>query len=152
MEVQIVFKGTITSRGVFVPERPLLYKARIDELKQKKVALTLEPDIPPKTTAQLAYFYGGIIRNSCVGSFDFDGWSADEIEKYIIASVCSYKKTMWANGQEIVVHMIDEIRKYNKVQMSKFIEDVIRFLAVNHGIEVLPSEEMKLNKYEKKEK
>lgn len=145
-EVQIYHNG-IVRNGRIVYDRPLFYTSELARLEGKNVRVIIEEQKERKTVPQLAFYFGGIIRKTCMGSTLFEGWMEEEIDQFFRKRFLSYIKTIHFSDNTVTpVQVINELRDLTKEEMTLFINHVIQFLAEN-GIEVLEPEMYKYNKY-----
>jgi hypothetical protein len=145
-EVQIYHYGTVKN-GRIIYDRPVFYQAELQKLDGKDVKVVIEERKEKKTIPQLAFYFGGIIRKTCLESTLFEGWMDEEIDQFFRHRFLSYIKTMrYPDNTSAAVKVINELRDLSKDEMTMFISHVIRFLNEN-GIEVLEPEMYKYNKY-----
>lgn len=145
-EVQIYHLGTVKNGRVDY-DRPVFYQSEMAKLEGKKIRAYFEEIKEKKTVSQLAFYFGGIVRKTCMGSTLFDGWMEEEIDQFFRKRFLTYIKTIqYLDKTSEFVQVINELRDLNKDEMTIFIDRVIQFLA-EHGIEVLDPEMYKYNKY-----
>lgn len=137
----------ICKGGEFKPYKPGLLKSDLLRNEGKPMYLCLVPYKEEKSIDQLGYLHGGIIEGTCVHTEMFGGWTHDEIYNYFLTKFAQFDvhKEM-PDGNIVEFSMREPIRDFSKNRMSKFIEDVINYLAIN-DIHVLPPEEYIVGKY-----
>lgn len=129
MDVQIKHKG-ILNNGKLIHDFPKVYKAKIDSLEGCRFELILEREHEKVTPSQWAYYYGGIIRGTCMKSETFSGWTFKEIHEAILKHLrTNTKVVIFPDGSETLMEYTDDLKQYSKLEKSKYIEDVLNFLA-----------------------
>lgn len=145
-EVQVYHYGTVKG-GRIIYDRPLFFESELIRLEGKVVKVVVEERKEKKTVPQLAFYFGGIVRKTCMSSTLFEGWMEEEIDQFFRRRFLSYIKTIHLSDSTITpVQVINELRDLTKEEMTVFVNHVIQFLAEN-GIEVLEPEMYKYNKY-----
>lgn len=128
MDVQVVHKGTIIN-GRKVYDYPKVYQSKLDSLEGKRFEEILEIEHEKVTGSQWGYYYGGIIRGTCMKSEAFSGWTHEEIHEAILKHLRTNNKVVVLPDQsEIVMQYTDDLKQYSKNEMAKYIEDVLNFL------------------------
>lgn len=129
MDVQIKHKGTIIN-GKKVYDFPKVHQARLDSLEGKRFEETLEAEHEKVTKYQWGYYFGGIIKGTCMNSEIFNGWTFNEIKKGLLTSLRTTDKVViFPNGNEKIMKYTDDLKQYSKSEMVKYIDDVLNFLA-----------------------
>lgn len=129
MDVQIIHKGIITN-GQLIFDYPLVYTEKLKQLEGKRFDLSLEIEHEKVTTSQWGYYYGGIIRGTCMQTTTFETWTAEEIHEALLATLRTNKKVViYPNGTEKIMEYTDDLKQYNKSQMAAYIDAVMNFLA-----------------------
>lgn len=129
MDVTVLHKGTVKN-GKIIYDFPKLYNAKLALLEGKRIDSWLEIEHEPVTKYQWAYYYGGIIKGTCMKSTAFAGWTYDEIHQAIVAHLrTNTKVVVFPDGSESVMNYVDDLRQYSKGQMAIYIDDVLNFLA-----------------------
>lgn len=145
-EVQIYHLGTVKN-GRVVYDRPVFLQSELDKLEGRQIRIYFEEIKEKKSIPQLAFYFGGIIRKTCMGSTLFEGWMEGEIDQFFRTRFLSYIKTIRSSDGTVTFTTVqNELRDLTKDEMTLFINHVIQFLAEN-GIEVLEPEMYKYNKY-----
>lgn len=145
----IVFKGTVKNEKLIF-DYPHLYYKKVISLEGKRFEMVLNKEEKNKTRSQFGYYFGGIIEATCLQSSEFEGWTKDEVHQYLISTLRSYpKQIIYADGRREIVRFVESIEDYTLDQFSLYIDDVIKFLSVHHGISVLSPEDYKYEKYHK---
>lgn len=135
-ETDYVFTGKKLN-GKFIADKPKMYQSHIDSFEDKsELEIIVRPKRRKATTKQFGFYFGGIIKGTCMKATLFEGWKAKEIDDFFRSEFAwHYEKV---NGSEKKVN--DDIALYTTEEMKKFVDDVIQYLAES-GIEVLdPSE------------
>jgi hypothetical protein len=150
-EPKIRFYGTVVN-GVRMYYRSQLHNSRLKQLEGKVFEETLEIKYEEKTDDQRGYYFGGIIRATCMETEAFEGWTFDEIRNELEGRYLSYATTKTIkklDGQEITTEVKgrDSIADLSKKKMSEFINNVLNFLAT---LEIYPlsPEEYLTGKYQ----
>jgi len=143
----VVFKG-IMRNGRMVHDHPELFRKYKDSLEGKRVDLTLLEERKPKTRSQLGYYFGGIIEATCMTSNVFAGWTKEEIHEYLMTKLRSYSKEIfYPDGHREILSCHDRLEDYDLDQTKQYIDQVIIFLNMTHGLVVLDPDEYKYEKY-----
>jgi hypothetical protein len=147
MEAGTVKHLGICKNGEFKPYKPGLLKSDLLRNDGKPMYLCLLPYREEKSTDQLGYLHGGIIEGACIHTEMFGGWTHDEIYNYFLSKFAQYDVHKESSDGTIIEFPVrEQIRDFSKKRMSKFIEDVIAFLAIN-DIYVLSPDEYIIGKY-----
>ena len=146
---RVLFKGTVKNHRVIF-DYPSLWESRLSQLEGSRVQLTLDAEEKPKSISQLGYYYGGIIEATCLASTVFEGWTKDEVHEHLVSKLRSYaKELIYPDGHREIVICTEEIHNYDKESMTRYIDDVLRYLSVQHGLVPLNPEDYKYEKYHK---
>ena len=138
----------ICKNGVFIFEDPEMLKYKKLNLEGKRGYSIIQEDIPGPSTNQYAYYFGGIIRNECLSSNIFAGWTEYEVHEVLFAELRSHTRVVeMPDGKTIVKTVTDDFSTYDKDDMRLYIEELIPYLLNNYGIVVKPSDYYKYNKY-----
>jgi hypothetical protein len=142
MDVTVLHKGTVRN-GIIVYDYPKLYSGKLKSLEGKRVDVSLELEHEPVTKYQWAYYFGGIIKGTCMKSTAFAGWTYDEIHQAIVAHLrTNTKVVVFPDGSENILRYVDDLKQYSVGQMAVYIEDVLNFLA-EKDIHPLPPDHYK---------
>lgn len=152
---EIILKGTVR-KGQFLFKRKKLAQRIIDGLEGKEFEMVLSEEEPDKSTSQLGYYFGGIIRNTCMKTELFAGWEFDEIDDFFRKRFLSYKKELVRylrikdspRRRKLVVSakVTERLESLSRYKMRIFLEKVIMFLATEK-IYPLDPNEYKLKRY-----
>lgn len=135
-DTETVFKGKITNNRLFVADRQKMYDSHLQGLSGERVEIIIRKEKRKATTNQFKFYFGGIIKGTCMKSTLFAGWSAESIDHYFRYRYAFTMKK--SNGKE--QRETHDLALYSTDDMIKFIDQVIAELAQN-GIEVLSPEE-----------
>jgi len=129
MDVKVIHKGTIKN-GIKCYDYPKVYQANLDSLEGKRFEETLELEHEKVTSLQWGYYYGGIIKGTCMKTETFRGWPYKDIEEAIRKHLRTTDKVVvFPDGSQNVMQYTDDLRQYSKDEMVIYIEDVLNFLA-----------------------
>lgn len=145
-EPQIILTG-IVKNGRRIYNKPELLQRVLNDLDGRDFEEYITERPEGKTPSQRAYYFGGIIKKTCMESEPFRGWSFDEIDHFFRQKFISYKTTKSIEGIEITFNVVDDISSLSKKKMSEFIDRVIQFLD-EHEIKVLSPGEYYYGKYQ----
>lgn len=138
----------IVKNGILIYEDADMLKYKMLNLEGKRGFATIQEVIPGPTTNQFAYYFGGIIRNECLSSNTFAGFTEHEVHEILFSELRSHTKVVeMADGRTIVKTVTDDFSKYDKDDMTLYIQELIPHLLNDYGIVVKPSEYYKYNKY-----
>ena len=155
MSASELIHKAIVQRGQLLFKRPKLIKKLFDGLEGKDVNVTIEEHIRSKSLSQLGFFYGGIIRKSCMKANIFAGWEFDEIVDFFCRKYLSYKKEIIIIQDGIehrsIENVTQRLSKLDVEEMTIFIEKVIMFCS-RVEIEILDPSEYNLTKYSSRKK
>lgn len=148
MSIQVYHTGIVRNGKPYF-DLFKLYNAELLQLEGKRFQMTIQKEHVPKTQAQRGYYFGGIIRKSCMSTESFGGWEFDEIDNYLRRSVRTRKKVVVnKEGEERTVDFVDaDIEHYTKDEMAQYINDVLDYLALYHEIHPLEASKYKYGKY-----
>jgi hypothetical protein len=136
--------------GKYVWENLDMFNLVKRTLEGKRGYAIIEEETEKVSTNQLAYYFGGIIRQECMHSNCFAGLSEKDIHNYLLVAVRgTIREIRLLDGQFKIREMpgdFDEIMR-NKADMAKYIEEVIAHLQVEFDIYVKPSSHYKANGY-----
>lgn len=146
---------SVTS-GKYVWEDPQMFELKKTMLEGKRGFAIIEEVTEKGTSNQLAYYFGGIIRQECMNSECFAGLTEKEIHNALLLEVRgSMRQIRRPDGSVSLKEMpgdFDEI-KDNKKEMAKYLEEVIAKLETEFEIYPKPSEHYKsTNKFVIKKK
>ena len=146
MEVIVRHKASVR-KGKISFRKPIVNQNNIERLEGKDIYVMYEEVYDPKTTDQLGYYFGGIIRATCMETELFGGWEFNDIDREFRTMFLTFTKYKeLGNGEKVPIIYVDELRDLSKTRMSKFTENVLNWLAI-HEIYPLEPEEYKLGKY-----
>jgi hypothetical protein len=134
------------SEGKFVWEDPQIFEVKRKILEGKHGYAIIEEEPENGSSNQLAYYFGGIIRQECMHSNCFAGLSEKDIHNYLLMSVRgSMRQIHRPDGSVSLMEMPGDFERImeSKKEMSKYIEEVIAFLNTEHQIWPKPSEHYK---------
>jgi hypothetical protein len=129
MDVSVKHKGVVRN-GKPIFDMPQLFQSKVDSLEGKRFDLLMEPEHEKVTVSQWAYYYGGIIKGTCMKTEAFAGWTDKEINQAILNHLrTSIKIVLFKDGSESTMSYVDDLKQYSKTEMVLYIEDVLNFLA-----------------------
>lgn len=141
--------------GKFVWEEPQMFKAKKLLLEGKRGYAVIEEISENASSNQLAYYFGGIIRQECMNSEAFAGLSEREIHNYLLTEVAgSMRQIHRPDGSVSLIEMpgdFDSI-KDNKKKMSEYLQKVIALLNTEWEIFPKSAENYKTNQFLMKKK
>jgi hypothetical protein len=125
-------------------------------LESERFQMILQKEVILRSTSSLGYYFGGIIRNTCMRSNLFESWTFNEIDNFFRKNFLTYKKELVRyigikdkkRKKKIVVSVPveDSLENLSQDKMNIFLNQVIAFLS-QEGIEVLSPSDYKLQKY-----
>jgi hypothetical protein len=134
----------------YVWDDPEMFAVKKRMLEGKRGYAIIEEVDEESTSNQLAYYFGGIIRQECMNSNCFAGLKEKEIHNALLLEVTGSMRTIHkSNGSATLVEMpgdFDLIMR-SKKKMAEYIEKVIALLNTEYNIFPKPSEHYKTNKY-----
>ena len=136
----------IAKNGKFSPYKPLLMEKNLHKLDGKIIYITIQEQHPDKTLDQLGFYFGGIIRATCMETELFQGWLEKEIDSFFQSTFLSRITYKEINGVLVEFPVIDRISSLSKKRLSEYIESVIQWLA-GRDIYVLDPQEYLVGKY-----
>lgn len=142
----IILTGTVR-HGQRYYHKPMLVQKIIDDLEGQEFEEIIKKKEKGKTHLQLAYYYGGIIKKTCMQSTLFEGWTEKEIDAFFKDEFLTYYATKSVDGVEKDFPVVEGLSKLTTQEMGQYTERVIQWLA-EHDIIVLTPDEYRLNKYE----
>jgi len=115
-------------------------------LEGKRGYAIIEEEAENASSNQLAYYFGGIIRNECMNSNTFAGMKEMEIHNVLLFELRgTTRNIIMPDGSRKLIEMIpdfDQI-KNSKKKMSEYLEEVIALLETEYDIYPKPSEHYK---------
>lgn len=123
---RLIFSATIDDAGDIHAEQPNKIRGRLQRLmpkKDRRVTVTVERYVPPKTNPQLGYYFapGGVL--DCWA--EYTGYERDEAHKELkmafLAPVLAVAKL---TGEEKL--WLPSLADLNKEQMSAYLDRVLR--------------------------
>ena len=147
---EVIHKGLIRN-GRFVWDRPEVVTKAMEALEGKRIKASFEEEDNDISRSQFGYYFGGIIRNTCLRSEIFKGWSVEEIDNHFrtkFLSLQNMKEMKLPDGRIRLVRIISHMsfEDISKDEMTEFIEKVIEELN-SHDIHPLSPDEYNLKKY-----
>jgi hypothetical protein len=134
------------SEGKFNWEDPQMLEVKRKLLEGKRGYAIIEEDTEDVSLNQLAYYFGGIIRQECMNSECFAGLSEKEIHNYLLTK-CegSMRKVYRPDKTFAVIEMPGDFDLImgSKKRMALYIEKVIATLQTEHDIFPKPAEHYK---------
>jgi len=134
----------------YVWDDPEMFALKKRMLEGKRGYAIIEEVEKESTSNQLAYYFGGIIRQECMNSNSFAGMKEKEIHNALLLLVTGTMRTIYKrDGSTALVEMpedFDAIMR-SKKRMAEYIQKVIATLNVDFDIFPKPSEHYKTNKY-----
>jgi len=134
--------------GKYVWENLEMFNLIKRTLEGKRGYAIIEEETEKVSSNQLAYYFGGIIRQECMNSNCFAGLSEKDIHNYLLMAVRgSVRYVRRPGGETSIVEMpgdFDEIMR-DKMKMAKYLEEVIAHLSSEFQIYVKPSSHYKAN-------
>lgn len=136
--------------GKYVWEDPEMFEFKRKSLEGKRGYSIIEEISEAGTGNQLAYYFGGLIRQECMNSECFASWSEREIHEFLLLSVRGTMRNIRRpDGSFSVVEMPGDFDKIkdSKKELAKYISEVIAKLETEFQIYPKPSEHYKTNKF-----
>lgn len=135
--------------GKYIWEDPAMFAVKRSMLEGKQGYAIIEEEVEEGSPNQLAYYFGGIIRQECMNSDCFLGMTEREIHEALLLEVAGTVRHISKNGRDILVNLPGdfEIIRRNKSNFSEYIEKVIAVLNTDYGIFPKPASHYKYNKF-----
>jgi hypothetical protein len=147
---------TVSDDGRYVWEDPQTFEVKRKILEGKRGYAIIEEEVEDSSSNQMAYYFGGIIRQECMHSNCFAGLSERDIHNYLLVSVRgSMRQIHRPDGSVSLVEMPGDFERImdSKKEMASYISEVIAFLETEHQIYPKPSEHYKkTNRFRNQEK
>lgn len=145
-DVPIILRGKIVQgEKYYFNER--LAKLQYQKLEGKEFEEILRPKREGISTDQYAYYFGGIIKGTCMEAEVFAGWTRDEIDKYLCTELLSITKVRIIGGKPKEIINVQQKSDLSMAEFAQFVDNVINLLAMEHQINVLPPEDYKIGRY-----
>lgn len=125
-----------------------LYEENVKQLEGKEIEVIIQEKHEEPTVDQHGYFRGGIVPTA-LESEKFGGWSEEEFVDFLKNKFLSRVILKEVGGKKYTIVRLESFTKISKKMMSEFIDKTLNFLA-EEGIDVLPPDNYKLNKYRTK--
>lgn len=125
------FFGTIKD-GQPVWDNPEICKRWIKRLEDQRFEATFQKESKSGTEAQRGYYFGCIVKGA-VNEGDFQGWTAEEIDGYLVKKFLTIDK---GTLKERIRSRAEEAG-FTQEDWSEFIDNSIKDMA-EHGVIVLP--------------
>lgn len=133
--IQVIHTGIVENNRLKF-DRIKLFDAEVAKLEGQRFELTLAKEYARPTRSQFAYYFGGIIKGTCMKTTLFEGWTYREIDDHIRTELRNHHKILvLPTGKEKVSVATDDIENYTKEEMTLFIDDVLNYLAT---LEIFP--------------
>lgn len=154
---QLPYKHYFTVKnGKFVWEDTQMFYVKKTMLEGKRGYAIIEEIGERVSDNQLAYYFGGIIRQECMHSECFSGWKEREIHNHLLTEVTGTMRHIHRpDGSTSLVEMPEDFDSImsSKKKMAEYISKVIAKLETEYNIYPKPSEHYKkTNKFVIKEK
>lgn len=136
----------VVQNDKYVWEDPQMFELKRKMLEGKRGFAIIEEETEKTTGKQLAYYFGGIIRQECMKSNCFAGWAEKEIHNQLLIEVRgSMRMIHLPDGSTSLREMPGDFEKImsDKAEMAKYIEEVIAKLETEYEIYPKPSEHYK---------
>jgi len=136
--------------GRYVWEDTQMFDLTKKMLEGKRGYAIIEEETERVSSNQLAYYFGGIIRQECMRSNCFGGWKEGEIHSYLLTEVSgNIRQVHRPDGSVSIMEMPADFDKImnNKKDMSEYIQKVIAHLNTELEIYPKPAEHYKYNKF-----
>jgi hypothetical protein len=131
---------------IFEEKDMLQYKRLL--LEGKRGYAIIEEEEEDITSNQYAYYFGGIIRKECMSSNTFSGLSDKEVHQVLFNDLRSTTKgILMPNGTTRLLTITDDFTSYRKKEMTKYIEELIPWLAMEYNIHVKPASHYAYNRF-----
>lgn len=142
----------VCENGKLYWEKPDLLRAKINMLEKKRGYAIITYTREPITPNQYAFYFGGIIRGECMHSNCFQNMTEKEIHTVLFRELRTYTKEIMIIKKDGTIDQKfesfqEDFDSYGKDKMKEYIEDVIPYLANEHGIYVKDRNEYKYNQY-----
>ncbi len=107
----------------------------------KEVEITIKERHRKPSISQFSYYWGGILR-TCLQHESFSHYtSVEELHKEVMQPLfLGYQVRVVVGGKKYDKHMVKSLTELNKEETSKFIENVLNFVA-QEGVIILQPEQ-----------
>lgn len=135
--MQLMITGKIVDHKLYVTDLNS-YHYIMEAMNNESVTIKFVNQRMSKTEAQLAFYYGIIIRKYCMESNDFGGWSDMEISNHFESMFLSRSMLIKSPRSTITKKKsyIKSISSLSKSQMNEFISNVLFYLSTEFGLEI----------------
>jgi len=147
--VPIILRGKVV-KGVRHYNNPRLVELQLEKLEGKEFEEVLQKKREGISGDQYAYYFGGIIAGTCMKAEIFAGWTKDEIDQYFCTELLSLSKVRVVGGKVKQIVNVQQKSDLSMAEFAEFVDNVIKLLAMEHQIAVLPPEDYKLGRYKTK--
>jgi hypothetical protein len=123
-----------------------MYRLVMRNLEGKRgfsIIKDIEEDTSPN---QFGYYFGGIIRQECMNSECFVGWTEKQIHEYFLKEIEGEMKMITMGGKTRIAEVCPSF-PFGKKKMAEYITKVIAKLQTEFDIHPRPAEHYKYNKY-----
>lgn len=135
--------------GEYAWEEPQMFQIKKTMLEGKRGFAIIEEETERTTSSQLAYYFGGIIRQECMNSECFAGMTEKEIHDILLTEVAGTMRKVYHPASKIhrMMQMPGDFEQImnSKKKMSDYLEKVIAKLETEYYIYPKPSEHYKTN-------
>lgn len=142
----IIFTGHVRN-GKRIYHKPILVEKIIEQLEGQQFEEVIKKKEKGKSHSQLAYYFGGIVKKTCMECTLFEGWTEKEIDAFFRQEFIGYVATKVIDGKQENFLVAEHLSNLTVAEMANFIDRVTQWLA-EHEIYVLTPDEFKLNKYQ----
>lgn len=142
----------VIKNGVRHYMKPVLLQQRLLQLEGKSGYDVIEEAFDPNTRDQYGYYFGGIIRATCMQTEQFSAMEEDEIDAFFRDKFLTYQKAVTFKGQPVIVTRRIDIKELGKRKMAEYITKVIAYLATEENIIVPEPSDFILKRYTTKER
>lgn len=138
--------------GKFYWDRPDLLRAKMHMLNNRRGFAIITYAKENITPGQYAFYFGGIIRGECMHSNCFQNVNEKEIHKLLFKELRTYTKEIILTKKDGSIEhsfesFTEDFDSYSKEQMSKYIEELIPYLAEEYGIHIKDKNDYQYNQY-----
>jgi hypothetical protein len=138
-------EGAIKVIGVikdnkFTPLTPSIYNNALQAYNNKIVDVFIIEHEEPKSSSQLGFYHGIIIRKVCMNTEAFRGWEENEIDKFFRSLFLVTRDWRVIEGRRYEIVNTESFSTISKKRLSVFIDKVINWLATQGIVVPDPSE------------
>ena len=117
---------------------PITVRTVISNLEGKRGCVIFYEDQENVTNDQWAFYYGAVIKE-CMALNEFAGYTKREVHDMLFEQLRSYDKKSRA--------FIEDFGSYGKKDMAKYIEELLPYLALEHGLHIKDPSQYKIDQF-----